>query len=52
MDEVFPQNSGRDFRIINMTDDTIYAVYFGFCTDKDMTPLGQTTFHDQILKKK
>jgi hypothetical protein len=51
MDEVFPQNSGRDFRVINMTDDTIYAVYFGFCTDRDMTPLGQTAFHDQILKK-
>ena len=51
MDEVFPQNSGRDFRVINMTDDTIYAVYFGYCTDRDLTPLGQTTFHDQILKK-
>jgi len=51
MDEVFPQLSGRDFRVINVTNDSVYAVYFGYCTDRNINPLGQTTFHDQILKK-
>jgi len=51
MDEVFPISSGRNFRVANMTDDCIYAVYFGYCTDRGVNPLGQTTFHDKVLKK-
>jgi len=51
MDEVFPQLSGRDFRVIAMTRNSVYAVYFGYCTDRDQVPLGQTTFNEKIFNK-
>ena len=49
LDDACPIPSGRDFRLVRMTYDNLYAMYVGFCNDRNAGPLGKTYFLEKIL---
>ena len=51
LDENFPMTSGRDFRVIKMIDENIYAIYYFYCLERDLVPLGKTYFFYTFLKE-
>ena len=51
LDENFPVTSGRDYRVIRLTNDNLYGIYYYYCLERFMQPLGKTYFLTTFLKK-
>lgn len=51
LDENFPVTSGRDYRVIRLTNDNLYGIYYYYCLERFMQPLGKTYFFTTFLKK-
>lgn len=52
LDEVLPVVSGRDYRILKMTQEKLYELYIEKCNELGIeNPLGKTYFFDNILGK-
>ena len=49
LDDVAPIPSGREYRLVRVTYENLYAMYVGFCNDRNAGPLGKTFFIDNVL---
>lgn len=44
LDENFPVSSGRDYRVIRFTDENLYILYFYYCLERNIQPVGKINF--------
>jgi len=51
LDEEIPVISGRSFRVQSITDEELYARYFGYCCNHNLWPVCRATFTFHFLKK-
>ena len=51
LDENFPVTSGRDYRVIKLTNDNLYVIYYFYCLEREMIPMGKTYFMYNFLKQ-
>jgi hypothetical protein len=49
LDEAAPIPSGRNYRLVRVTYDNLYAMYRGYCLDRHADPLGKTYFIEKVL---
>ena len=49
LDDACPIPSGRDYRLVRMTYDNMYAMYVAYCNDRNAGPLGKTYFIEKVL---